>query len=117
MTFKSYLFCGVALALVVAAVRGQTRTEKPGQYIKVEVKGTLAHGLMAIGGETTGTTITAKGITWELDLGKSDSFRASADKLDGKTVVVKGTLEVRKGVEISKRWIVTVSSLKPASGS
>jgi hypothetical protein len=30
------------------------------------------------GGETTGTTITAKGVTWELDFGKNAELRKTA---------------------------------------
>lgn len=77
------------------------------------VVGTLRTGIFAIGGETTGTTITAKGVTWELDLGKSGELRALANALDKKKVTVKGILERRKGVEIRERWIVTVASLDP----
>ena len=36
--------------------------------IDVVVRGTLRTGIMAIGGESTGTTVTARGATWELDL-------------------------------------------------
>ena len=39
--------------------------------ITVTVVGTLRTGIVAIGGETTGTTITANGVTWELDFGKN----------------------------------------------
>lgn len=87
------------------------------EYIKVEVRGMLRHGIVAIGGETTGTTITAKGITWELDLRKDPAFRKLAEKLDGKAALVTGTLQRRKGVEVPVRWIVTVNSLEPANGS
>jgi hypothetical protein len=88
------------------------RKEAADEYIKVEVRGRLAHGIAAIGGETTGTVISAKGATWELDLrGNADLIRA-AEKLDGRTALVTGALEVRKGVEIRQRWIVTVTTLK-----
>lgn len=104
--------------MAIAAVSGQGKPgpEQPDEYIKVEIKGTIHGGVVAIGGETTGTVITAKGITWELDLGNTESFRKLAEKLDGKTVLVTGSLEVRKGVEIPKRWIVTVTSLKAGDG-
>jgi hypothetical protein len=86
------------------------------QGIQVEVTGHLRTGLVAIGGETTGTTITAKGITWELEFGKDSALHKKAEKLGNQTVLVRGSLERRAGVEISERWIVTVTSLEPAGG-
>src|SRR5689334_1071591 len=80
------------------------------ELITVTVVGTLRTGIVAIGGETTGTTISAKGIKWELDFGKNAELRAAAEKLDGKQVTVTGTLERRSGVEVKERWIVTVTS-------
>jgi dienelactone hydrolase len=82
--------------------------------INVTVVGTLHTGIVAIGGETTRTTITAKGVTWELDFGKHADFRQSAENLDGKKVQVSGTLERRPGIEIRERWIVTVTDFGPA---
>lgn len=81
------------------------------ESITVSVVGTLRTGIMAVGGETTGTTITAKGIQWELDFGRNAELRATAEKLNGKPVTVNGTLERRAGVEIKERWVVTVASL------
>lgn len=80
----------------------------------VEVTGTLRTGIMAIGGETTGTTITSRGITWELDFGKHAELRKMAPELDGKRVTVRGDLERRQGVEIKERWILKVASMKGA---
>jgi hypothetical protein len=54
------------------------------ESINVTVVGTLRTGIVAIGGETTGTTITSKGIKWELDFGKNTELRAAAEKLNGK---------------------------------
>ena len=82
--------------------------------IKVEVTGTLRTGLMAIGGETTGTGITSNGVTWELDFSKSPKLKAIAWKLDGKKVTVAGLFQRRRGVEISLREIVIVTALTPA---
>src|SRR5688500_16956094 len=85
--------------------------------IEVVVRGTLRTGLMAIGGETTGTTVTARGATWELDLGGERDLKARAKSLAGRRVVVTGSLEVRPGVEIGQRWILTVKTLEAAPGS
>lgn len=80
--------------------------------IEVTVFGRLKTGLVAIGGETTGTTITAQGITWELDLSDSPAFAKLAEELDGKRAVVQGSLEHRAGVEVQDRWIVKVTALQ-----
>lgn len=80
-------------------------------YIRVEVRGKLNSQVMAIGGETTGVTISAKGVTWELELDNDQGLRRQAKQLHGKTVVVKGDLTLKKGVEIRERWIVNVKSL------
>jgi hypothetical protein len=101
----------IPLILISAAclVADPARAE---ESITVAVVGTLRTGVVAIGGETTGTTVTANGIMWELDFGKNVSLRAAAEKLDGKLVTVTGMLERRAGVEIKERWIVVVTSLK-----
>ena len=82
----------------------------PGDSIKVTVIGTLSSGIVAIGGETTGTAIASKGITWELKM-RPDQQKV-ADRLNGKRAIVEGELERRAGVELKERWIVTVASLK-----
>lgn len=87
------------------------------ESITVTVVGTLRSGIVAIGGETTGTTITAQGIKWELGFGKNAELRTATEKLDGRQVTVTGTLERRAGVEIKERWVVTVASLKGTCGS
>jgi hypothetical protein len=108
------LVVGLALGLTVpvrAADKDAPKVEE--SYIKVEVKGTLQTGIAAIGGETTGVLIKTKDGTLELDL-KDKDLRADAEKLNGKPVLVSGTLAVRKGVEVGQRLIVTVTSLKAA---
>lgn len=86
-----------------------------GDYVKVEVRGRLTTGVMAIGGETTGYTITARGVTWELSF-PSAALKARADALGGRTVLVRGNLEVRPGVEMRSRSIVTVTTLREVKG-
>jgi hypothetical protein len=82
--------------------------------IDVVVRGTLRTGIMAVGGETTGTTITARGATWELDLRGTPGLMQRAESLAGRRVVVTGSLEVRPGVERRQRSIVTVKTLEAA---
>ena len=106
------------LVAAVAVAPGEGRTaDGADESIEVVVRGTLRTGMMAIGGETTGTTVTASGATWELDLGGNPKWKAQAESLGGKRVVVTGTLAVRPGVERRQRWILTVKSLEPASPS
>jgi hypothetical protein len=103
-------------AFVLAVLFGITTlaADKPDleDSINVAVIGTLRTGVVAIGGETTGTTITAKGITWELDLGKNGEFVEAAKNFSGKKVVVQGSLVRRPGVEVKERWIVAVTGLQ-----
>ena len=97
--------------LLMCAAFVAADVSSPQESITVTFVGTIRTGIVAIGGETTGTTITAKGITWELDLGTNAELRAAAEKLNGKQATVTGTLERRAGVERKERWIITVSSL------
>lgn len=105
---KSHPMIPVILA-VVALIAADAPAD---EGISVTVVGILRTGIVAIGGETTGTTITAKGVTLELDLGKNADLRQIVKKLDGKKVTVRGTLERRPSVEVKERWIVTVTELQ-----
>lgn len=103
-----FMFLTVAAAfLSLAAFAADKNSPK-----QVEMKGKLRTGVVAIGGETTGIVLEAAEGKFELDLGKNKELRQKADKLDGKNVVVTGTLQVRKGVEVKERKIITVSGLK-----
>lgn len=86
---------------------GPDRTE---QSVFVRCHGRLRHGVVAVGGETTGTTMTFHGITWELQL-PDDASREFASQHHQKPVIVNGTLRHVAGIEISSRWIVDVSDL------
>jgi hypothetical protein len=87
---------------------------KSGEFVKVSIKGKLKTGIFAIGGETTGSTITADAITWELDFGSNKTLLEQAQKWNGKQVHVKGRLHRKPGVEVRERWIVDVKSLVEA---
>lgn len=97
----------VAVTILVCAA-----TVAAEDSVAVFVVGTLRTGVVAVGGETTGITITSKGITWELDFGKDAELKKAAEKLNGKKVAIEGTLERRAGVEVKERWILTVTKLK-----
>jgi hypothetical protein len=102
-----------ALFMTFAIVQAQ-EAPKEKDAKKMEFTGTLRAGIIAIGGETTGYVIETKKGMFELTFGTQKALQAKADKLDGKTVLVTGTLEIRKGVEVKERKIVTVISLEEA---
>ena len=77
--------------------------------VHVTMIGTIETGIMAIGGETTGTMMTSGNITWELEV--PAALREKVEALNGKKAKVKGKLEKRAGVEIRERWIVNVESV------
>src|SRR5439155_9904439 len=99
-----------ALAVLLAALAPALAEEKkPDLSIRLEIKGTVATGIVAIGGETTGAAITTKqGFGCEL-AGLKD------EKLNKKTAIVEGTFDVKPGVEIRQRSILTVTSAKEAT--
>jgi hypothetical protein len=101
------VFIAVAMCFVSTVFAGES-----GDYIKVEVKGTLQTHVMAIGGEITGTIIRANNVTWELDFGDDKELQSSAEKLDQKTILVTGTYEKKKGIEVKERHIIKVATLK-----
>ncbi len=80
-------------------------------YAKVEIKGIIQTNMAAIGGETTGAVIKVGDLSWDLDLGKNRVFQELAERLNGKTVLIKGTLMRIKGIEIGERDVVVVESL------
>jgi hypothetical protein len=105
----------LALALLFVAAHA-TAADEPAtaDYINVEARGTLDHGIVAIGGETTGTVIHVGKVTWEIDLGGNPALLKLAEELNKKTVVVSGKYFQKQGVEIPVRHIVKVEKLKAA---
>lgn len=104
----------MAAAVVLLAVLPGT-TQEPKDKKEAVWTGKLQTGVFAIGGETTGIVLATKDKgRFELDLGKNKALREQAEKLNGKQVEVKGTLMIRKGVEIKERRIITVTSVKEA---
>jgi len=79
--------------------------------IRVECYGQLRHGLVAIGGETTGTTISFNRVTWELKL-PDDASRALAAERHKQPVSVVGTLSRINGTQIPVRWILQVEKME-----
>ncbi len=103
----------ILLTTVAPMTHAKDKPDFAGGSIEVEMVGVIRTGVMAIGGESTGTTVAALGFTWELDLGGNKDFEALARQWDGKELVVKGTVTVREGVERGRRVIVVVKKLMP----
>ena len=116
MTFSSHSFvspllfgvmgCLLASAdLTSAADPPMPPSSQP--VIHVECHGKLRHGVVAIGGETTGTTISINGVTWELNL-PDETARTFAAGHHKEFVTAVGSLRQVRGTEIPVRWIVHV---------
>jgi hypothetical protein len=80
-------------------------------YAKVELKGILQTSMAAIGGETTGVVMKVGDLSLELDLGENRALQELSERLNGKTVLIKGTLKRIKGIERGERDVVVVESL------
>lgn len=106
-TLVGLFVCSLSGAL--SAADPTTAPETPGS-VQVVCQGKLRHGIVAIGGETTGTTLTFDGVTWELKL-PEEGMRRFAEELHKQQVVVTGRLRRMEGVEIPVRWIVDVERL------
>jgi hypothetical protein len=81
---------------------------------RIELRGTLIMGVVAIGGETTGSILRVGSQKWELDLGHATERLRLAQQLDRQQVVVRGTLTQHCGVESGTRTILLVTSLRAA---
>ncbi len=105
---------GVRRVLVATSVRADAG-RKGGERIDVTARGTLKTGVMAIGAETTGITLDAGGVVWEIQL---EGRRArDAAKLDGRRVVVTGRLTRRRGVETGERFVVEALRVREERGA
>lgn len=96
--------------LLNAAVAQETPAQ--GAPIRVECHGQLRDGVVAIGGETTGTTLRFLGITWELQFPDREG-QTFAQTHDKQPVTVSGTLRRVAGLARPARWIVDVERYAP----
>jgi hypothetical protein len=94
------------LPIIVSAVGRDNAS-----YVKIELKGIIQTQIMAIGGETTGVIIKVGDLSWDLDLGTNRQLHELAERLHGKTAVVRGTLKRISGIERGERDVVVVESL------
>jgi hypothetical protein len=108
------LLASVAMLLAALPLVARAEDKPPEDSIQVEVVGTLETGIVAIGGETTGTIIKAANVTWELDLSSDPKLAAAAERLNMQKVVVRGAYYKKSGVEIAERHIVKVKTLSAA---
>ena len=65
LQLTSVLLLAIGVSTLAAEPQGAKQSEPS---IRVECHGKLRHGVVAMGGETTGSTITFDGTTWELKL-------------------------------------------------
>jgi membrane-associated protease RseP (regulator of RpoE activity) len=80
----------------------------------ITVRGRLSVGVMAIGGETTGITLTtAEGITYDLDFG---ALRPPDKGANGRAAVVSGVLTGGRGPERRNRQIIKVIGFHLVNG-
>ena len=86
----------------------ENNTERPS--VSVQCQGLLRHGIVAIGGETTGTTISFHRITWELQFA-DDHDREFAALHHKKPVLVTGALRKVVSTESMARWIIDVKKI------
>ncbi len=115
----------LALALALASssivLAAETTLSQPATEIKVECYGVLRDGVVAIGGETTGTTISFGRMIWDLSL-NDDAKRAFAREHTKQRVTVTGSLRRVAGTQIPVRWVVdvdqfTIPKETPGKGS
>ena len=107
------LFAGVSLTVCVCmcVMANDPHPSKPPQpSVSVKCHGRLRHGVVAIGGETTGTTITFNREVYEIAL-KGDAQRDFAKEHHKGTVTATGTLRKIAGTESGVRWIIDVDQL------
>jgi hypothetical protein len=98
-----------------------TTPDQSAAEIKVECYGVLRDGVVAIGGETTGTTISFGRMIWDLSL-NDDTKRAFAKEHTKQRVTVTGSVKRVTGTQIPVRWVVDVDQFSipketPGKGS
>lgn len=98
---------GISLTFCMFAAADDT---PPEPSVSVQCCGRVRDGIVAIGCETTGTTITFNRMVWELQLPDA-AARGFAESHNKEFVNVTGTLRRIAGTEARERWIVDVKTL------
>lgn len=102
------LILALLVQMAASAFAAETVAQNPATAaIKVECRGVLRDGVVAIGGETTGTTLSFGRMTWDLSL-NDDSKKTFAKEHNKKFVVVTGTMKKITGPQIPVRWVIDV---------
>lgn len=116
MEFDVLRFIAVLMFIFSTSVFATDSVEsKPAEpSIRVGCRGQLRHGVVAIGGETTGTTITFESMTWELKL-SDDSSRDFVREHHKKPIVAIGSLRRVTGAEIPVGWVIDVERISADS--
>jgi hypothetical protein len=96
------------LAGVAAAALAGAQASSGSQF--GEWTGRVQTGVMAIGGESTGTRLATGDATFELSA--TGAIAARLRELAGQEVTLRGRLRVRPGVEIGARRIITVTEVR-----
>jgi outer membrane protein OmpA-like peptidoglycan-associated protein len=78
--------------------------------IAAEWTGRVTTGMMAIGGESTGIMLANGRESFELQPA-NDAIRQQLQNLNGKSATVRGRLDIRQGVEVRERRIITVTEV------
>ena len=97
---------GISLTFCMFAAADDT---PPEPSVSVQCCGRVRDGIVAIGCETTGTTITFNRMVWELQLPDA-AARGFATAHNKEFVNVTGTLRRIAGTEVEERWIVDVKT-------
>lgn len=78
--------------------------------IQVECCGKLRCGMVAAGGETTGTTVTFNNLSWEIKVA-DEAMKKFVNEHHKQEVKLNGTLRRVVGIARKDRWIVEVSQI------
>ncbi len=107
----------LGIFLVHCACAAEPQPAKPGEAsLRVECHGKLRHGVVAIGGETTGTTLAFDGTTWELKL-PDETSRAFVKEHHKQPITAIGVLRRVVGTAVPVRWIMEVERLSERDAS
>lgn len=100
----------LATFLILCLSTDAAESTKPKSAVRVECHGLLRSGVVAIGGETTGTSIAFDRVTWDLKLA-DETGQNFAKEHHKKSVVVVGTLRRINGVQFPNRWVIDVERI------
>ena len=106
------LIAGLCLLMCAFASAVDSAEQKDvEQSVTVRCHGKLRTGIVSVGGETTGTTITFHKWVWELNLQDEETVGFSENH-NKEPVTAIGTLRKVHGTETKTRWIIDVQTLE-----